>query len=198
MLRIGRRQALFATLTAGTSAGAVLSMTLPPRPASAQGSALLGQLVEGPPRALPELSFTDEEGTRKSVADFAGKGLVVNFWATWCAPCVEEMPSLDRLQELVEREGILVLPLSSDRGGASQVRGFYARTRVRNLDIWLDPQGAAGRALGVRGLPTTLVLDRQGREVARLEGSADWSAPEKLEAIRRLLAAPAPERPTST
>ncbi|QDJ08777.1 Thiol:disulfide interchange protein tlpA [Roseomonas mucosa] len=158
----------------------------------------MGQLVEGPPRALPELSFTDEEGTRKSVADFAGKGLVVNFWATWCAPCVEEMPSLDRLQELVEREGILVLPLSSDRGGAPQVRGFYARTRVRNLDIWLDPQGAAGRALGVRGLPTTLVLDRQGREVARLEGSADWSAPEKLEAIRRLLAAPAPERPTST
>lgn len=198
MLRIGRRQALFATLTAGTSAGAVLSMALPPRPAFAQGSSPLGQLVEGPPRALPELSFTDEEGARKTVADFAGKGLVVNFWATWCAPCVEEMPSLDRLQELVEREGILVLPLSSDRGGASQVRGFYARTRVRNLDIWLDPQGAAGRALGVRGLPTTLVLDRQGREVARLEGSADWSAPGKLEAIRRLLAAPAPERPTST
>ena len=95
-------------------------------------------------------------------------------------------------------EDILVLPLSSDRGGASQVRGFYARTRVKNLDIWLDPQGAAGRALGVRGLPTTLVLDRQGREVARLEGSADWSAPGKLGAIRRLLAAPAPERPTST
>lgn len=198
MLRIGRRQALFATLTAGTSAGAVLSMALPPRPALAQ-SALLGQLIEGPPKPVPDLSFTDADGARKTVADFAGKGLVMNFWATWCAPCVEEMPSLDRLQELVEREGILVLPLSSDRGGASQVRGFYARTRVKNLDIWLDPQGAAGRALGVRGLPTTLVLDRQGREVGRLEGSADWSAPEKLEAIRRLLApSRTPERPTST
>ena len=97
MLRIGRRQALFATLTAGTSAGAVLSMALPPRPALAQ-SALLGQLIEGPPKPVPDLSFTDADGARKTVADFAGKGLVMNFWATWCAPCVQEMPALDRTQ----------------------------------------------------------------------------------------------------
>jgi hypothetical protein len=96
------------------------------------------------------------------------------------------------------REGVVVLPLSSDRGGAAVVQPFYERTQLRTLRIWLDPRGAAGRALGARGLPTTILVDRGGRERARLEGDAAWDAPEFMAAIRRLTARGAGTAPRST
>ena len=113
--------------------------------------------------------------------------MVLNLWATWCPPCVAEMPALDRLQGAVMSDGIAVLPLSSDRGGNAQVQSFYAARGITRLGVWLDPRGAAGRALGVRGLPTTVLIDPRGRERARLEGAAEWDAPEMVDAIRRLI-----------
>jgi thiol-disulfide isomerase/thioredoxin len=137
--------------------------------------------------AMPEISFTNSEGRPHTLADFAGRGLVINLWATWCPPCVAEMPALDRLAATLERENIQVLPLSSDRGGREVVQAFYERTGLRTLRIWLDARGAASRALGARGLPTTVIVDRAGRERARLEGDAAWDAPEFVTAIRRLV-----------
>ncbi len=136
--------------------------------------------------ALPEIGFTNAEGRPHTLADFAGRGLVINLWATWCPPCVAEMPALDRLAATLERDNIQVLPLSSDRGGREVVQAFYDRTRVKTLQVWLDPRGAASRALGARGLPTTIIVDRAGQERARLEGDAAWDAPEFIAAIRRL------------
>ncbi|MBR0681079.1 TlpA family protein disulfide reductase [Roseomonas eburnea] len=135
---------------------------------------------------LPDLTFTDAQGKAHGIADFAGRGLVINLWATWCPPCVAEMPALDRLAAALAREAILVLPLSSDRGGAPVVQAFYERARLQSLGIWLDPRGAAARALGARGLPTTVIVDRRGRERARLEGDAAWDTPEFVALIRRL------------
>jgi thiol-disulfide isomerase/thioredoxin len=154
----------------------------------------LSRLRETPAgKPIPEgLVFLDAEGRETRFDAFRGKGLVVNFWATWCPPCVAEMPALDRAHAALARDGIEVLALSSDRGGRAQVEPFYARTGLRHLAIWLDPRGAAGRAFGVRGLPTTLILDRAGQEVARLEGEAEWDRPEILAAIRRLVRGPAP------
>lgn len=150
------------------------------------GLSKLRETPQGLP--IPEgLVFLDAEGRETGFAAFRGRGLVVNFWATWCPPCVAEMPSLDRAHAALARDGIEVLPLSSDRGGRAQVEPFYVRTGLRHLAIWLDPRGTAGRALGVRGLPTTLILDRSGREVGRLEGDAEWDRPEMLAAIRRLV-----------
>jgi thiol-disulfide isomerase/thioredoxin len=183
---------------------AVLAATLAtpaiPRQASAAGDGGLSKLRTLPePRALPDtLVFTDAEGRETRFEAFRGKGLVVNFWATWCPPCVAEMPALDRAHAALARDGIEVLALSSDRGGRTQVAPFYARTGLKNLAMWFDPRGAAGRALGVRGLPTTLILDRAGREVARLEGEAEWDRPEMLAAIRRLARGGAPASNTST
>jgi thiol-disulfide isomerase/thioredoxin len=169
--------------------GATLAATLRPGQARAAGGALRHGV-----QPLPDFTFTDGEGAPRRVADFAGQGLLLNFWATWCPPCVAEMPALDRLQALLKPEGILVLPLSSDRGGRAQVAPFYARVELSHLGIWLDPRGAAGRLLGVRGLPTTVIVDRQGREVARLEGAAVWDAPDMMAAIRELVG-PATPRP---
>jgi len=112
---------------------------------------------------------------------------VINLWATWCPPCVAEMPALDRLQGMLRAERIAVLALSSDRGGRAQVEPFYQRLGLKELTIWLDPRGAAARALGARGLPTTVIIDRVGREVARLEGEAAWDAPALVAAVRRLV-----------
>jgi thiol-disulfide isomerase/thioredoxin len=132
----------------------------------------------------------DADGKEMGLPAFAGQGLVINLWATWCPPCVAEMPALDRLQAMVRAERIAVLALSSDRGGRAQVEPFYQRLGLKELAIWLDPRGAAARALGARGLPTTVIIDRAGREVARLEGEAAWDAPELVAAVRRLVGAP--------
>jgi thiol-disulfide isomerase/thioredoxin len=160
----------------------------------AAGDGGLSRLRETPGgKPIPDdLVFLDAEGRETRLDSLRGKGLVVNFWATWCPPCVAEMPALDRAQAALARDGIEVLALSSDRGGRAQVEPFYARTGVRHLPVLLDPRGAAGRAFGVRGLPTTLILDRAGQEVARLEGEAEWDAPAMLAAIRRLVRGAAP------
>jgi len=163
--------------------GGTLAAVVGPGQARAAGQGTLRRGVQ----ALPAFTFTDGEGEERRVADFAGQGVLLNFWATWCPPCVAEMPALDRLHALLKPEGFTVLALSSDRGGRGQVAPFYARVELRHLGIWLDPRGAAGRSLGVRGLPTSVIVDRQGQEVARLEGAATWDAPEMVAAIRELI-----------
>lgn len=140
-----------------------------------------------PPRPLPAISFVDGDGAAHALSDYAGKAVVLNLWATWCPPCVAEMPSLAALARSARRD-LVVLPLSSDRGGATVVERFYHAHGITGLPVALDPKGHALEALGARGLPTTLIIDRQGRERARLEGAADWAAPEALAAIRTLVA----------
>ena len=185
----GRRRAL---LTG--AAGATLLAAGVVRQAGAAGADHgLSKLRETPEgRMLPDgLTFTDADGARTDFTAFRGKGLVVNFWATWCPPCVAEMPALDRLHAAVARDGIEVLALSNDRGGRAQVEPFYQRTGIRNLGIWLDPRGATGRALEIRVLPTTLIIDRRGLEVGRLMGEAAWDQAPVIAAIRRLTRIPA-------
>jgi len=115
-----------------------------------------------------------------------GKVVVLNLWATWCVPCVAELPSLVALAGKLAAAGIVVLPLSDDRGGAPVVQRFYQTHSIAGLGVWLDPKGMAAEALGARGLPTTIIIDRQGRERARLEGGADWASAEAVAAVIRL------------
>lgn len=149
--------------------------------------AAIQKLMPSDPKPLPPLNFTDAEGKPYDLGAFSGQAVLINLWATWCAPCVKEMPALDRAQEVLKAEGWVVLPLSSDRGGKPQVESFYQRTGLKNLGIWLDPKGECARAVKARGLPTSLVVDREGREVARLEGEAEWDSPAMLEALRKLV-----------
>ena len=140
-----------------------------------------------PPRPLPEEPFFDMAGRPQSFADYRGRGLVVNFWATWCAPCVKEMPDLDRLNARLKPEGIEVLTLSTDREGAKVVEPFFRKLDLRTLPALLDKSGAVARALKVAGLPTTLLVDREGREVARIIGAAAWDSEQVVATVRRCI-----------
>lgn len=160
---------------------------LPAQAALAQHAGTGIERLREESRPAPAVSFTDAEGKPHSFTDFAGQGLVVNLWATWCPPCVAEMPALDRLAGMLAGERITVLALSSDRGGREVVQAFYQRLNLQRLGIWLDPRGAAARGAGARGLPTTLLIDRDGMERGRLTGEAEWDAAPLVAAVRRLV-----------
>jgi len=136
--------------------------------------------VHDEPRALREIRFQDEAGTVLTLEDFRGKVVVLNLWATWCTPCREEMPTLDALQAQLGGERFEVVALSIDRAGPSVVREFYQEVGIRHLRLYIDPSMRSPAALGVAGIPTTLVVDPDGRELARLVGPADWAAPDML------------------
>jgi len=155
---------------------------------TAIGSAGAGPLREftrtDPPLPVPDFAFTDKTGAVLSLADFKGKVVLLNIWATWCAPCVKELPALDRLQAKLARDDATVIALSIDRGGLAQVARFFDRLEIRNLAIHLDPQSRVWRALKVKALPLTLLIDPAGREVGRIEGAAEWDAQEAVALIR--------------
>lgn len=130
------------------------------------------------PMAAPALAFTAQDGSPKQLADFRGRPVLVNLWATWCGPCVEEMPSLARLQ--AKRPGLTILALSEDRQGESAVAPFLAKLKIDGLAVYLDPANAAIKQFGVRGLPTSFLIGADGNVIWSYEGSADWDSPEAL------------------
>ena len=156
------------------------------RPASESEPARDGAFVfrtHAAPRPVPDLAFEDGEGRKRTLADFRGKTVLLNVWATWCVPCREEMPALDRLQQKLGGPGFEVLALSIDAGGAAAVRHFFEVTGIRSLGIYIDPSTAAMSALGIVGIPTTLLLDRDGREIGRRTGPVPWDGPEATRMI---------------
>lgn len=145
---------------------------------------------DNPPKAAPAVTFTDAAGRQLSLADFRGKVVLLNFWATWCGPCVKELPSLDRLQAKLGSDRFTVVAISVDRQGLDVVRPFLAKAAIRSLTTYTDPHGDSMRAFGVQGLPTSFIIDRAGREAGRLEGMANWNTPE-AEALMRYYIGPA-------
>ena len=171
---------------AGGTLAAGLFARKPHAEGGLMGVAALKKLAK--PVAHPDLGFALPDGSRRTLADYAGHALVVNFWATWCAPCVAEMPALSALARAGAAEDILVLPVSLDRGGAPAVEKFYLSHRLADLPVLLDQKSEAMRLLALRGVPTTLVIGRDGMERARSEGPIAWDSKDVLAAIRALVA----------
>ena len=172
------------------AAAGTLAATVWPRKPNAETLPPLADALEklNPPGALPDAAFVTPDGESHYLSAFKGRGMVVNMWATWCAPCVAEMPSLDMLSKALAPHDIAVLPLSSDRGGADTVRAWYQAHGITALPVLLDPKGEMARAFNARGIPTTVIIDKAGRVVARMEGAADWAAPGAQALIVKLTA----------
>lgn len=128
------------------------------------------------PRLVPQVAFVDDLGRKLTFADFKGKLLVVDFWATWCLPCRQEFPAFDRLQQRLEGKNVVVLPISIDRKGMLAVNKFYEDVKPVHLGRYLDDSHDLSDAMGVRGLPSTVIIGPDGGEIGRVEGPADWDS----------------------
>jgi thiol-disulfide isomerase/thioredoxin len=145
--------------------------------------------VHEAPVAVPEISFADGDGLPRTLADFHGKVVLLNIWATWCAPCRKEMPTLDRLQAELGGPDFEVIAVSMDRGGPDKVKKFFAEIGIEHLALNIDTSGKAMFTLGAPGLPMTLLIDGKGKEIGRLIGPAEWDAPDMVTFIRSHFAA---------
>jgi thiol-disulfide isomerase/thioredoxin len=155
--------------------------------ADAAGQAPLGEFIPASrPWPAPSVGFADAKGKSFRLSDFAGKLVLVNLWATWCMPCRHEMPSLERLQTRLG-DKITILAISEDIGGSKAVAPFVAKLGLKVVKIYLDPESAVGGAFKVDGLPTSFLVDRQGRVLGRVEGEAEWDSPKMLAIIDRFL-----------
>jgi len=130
------------------------------------------------PKALPDVAFLNGEGETVSLMDWRGKVVLLNLWATWCAPCREEMPALDRLQKALGSDKFQVVALAVDKAGLEGALKFLSDIKVENLEVFADPSAKVGAQLRAIGMPATILIDPQGREIGRLVGPAKWDSPE--------------------
>jgi thiol-disulfide isomerase/thioredoxin len=138
------------------------------------------------PQPAPEMSFDGLDGKPVSLADFRGKLVILNLWATWCQPCLREMPSLEKLEARLGPT-LVVLAVSEDRGGAEMVKPFLAKFDLDKLKIGLDPKSTAVHTLHARGLPTSLVVAPDGNVAGTVEGGAEWDSDQMVAALTKLL-----------
>lgn len=180
------------------NAGAARECPVQEEAAAAIGEAATGELAAlngtGEGRGYASMAFKDAAGTDMTIADFKGKALLVNFWASWCVPCREEMPALDALATKFNSDEFMVLPINLDigAGGLEKAQAFLDENSFANLPLYADNTFAAFERLKQQavaiGLPATLVLDADGCELAVLQGPAHWDTPDGEKVIEALLA----------
>jgi len=180
-LRLLRLIVLYTALSFGANAAAAADLN------ALKDGDMKKLVVYEAPLDLPELGFTEEAGAEKSLADYRGKVVLLNFWATWCAPCRAEMPELAALQNALGGAEFQVVTLATGRNPPPKIDRFFSEIGVTNLPKYRDEKQMLARAMGVAGLPVTVLIDRDGREVARLIGEAAWNAPEAQAVIRALV-----------
>jgi thiol-disulfide isomerase/thioredoxin len=141
------------------------------------------------PRPVAPLRFTNGDDAPLTLADFHGRLVLLNLWATWCVPCRNEMPALDRLQAKLGGPGFAVVPLSIDHRGRDAVARFYRQLGVKSLRIYVDKSANVIYAVNAVGMPTTLLIDAQGRELGRVIGPAEWDGRAMLSTLAHYLEA---------
>jgi len=139
------------------------------------------------PQPVSQIPFTRQDGTTGTLADYQGKHIVLNFWATWCAPCRKEMPMLSELQTELGGDAFEVVTLATGRNAPPAMKKFFDEIGVDNLPLHRDPQSAIAREMGVFGLPITVILTPEGQEIARLQGDAHWNSDSAKAILRALI-----------
>ena len=149
------------------------------------GAATEELVLHPSPRQLTPLRFASPDGSPTSLASWRGRVVLLNFWATWCAPCVKEMASLDHLQAILGGPAFEVIALSIDTGGLASVRSFFTRQKIGHLRIFVDAFADASSGWTGTGLPLTVLIDREGREIARHLGAATWDRQSIVQLLQR-------------
>ena len=137
--------------------------------------------------SAPKTIFFDTGGKELTLNDFKGRLTLVNFWATWCAPCRKEMPSLEVLSNQIGGDTFQVVTIATMRSSEEAVKKFFNDNSIIDLPKFRDPKGYLARASGVAALPLTILLDRNGNEISRLIGDADWAQDETIEFIKKAI-----------
>ena len=153
-----------------------------------QGEVAALTLASGP-NPLGALAFDDAQGTRTTVAAFAGKTVLLNLWATWCVPCRAEMPALDKLQARLGSAEFAVVPVNIDQQRLDRARGFFKEIGATNLPYYADKSADILRVLNGKGLPTTVLIGRDGCEIGTMAGPAQWDSPDARALIEKVEAA---------
>ncbi|TXB70103.1 TlpA family protein disulfide reductase [Paracoccus aurantiacus] len=178
---------LYTALAAGANmavAGSTLAGEIDLAAAKAGGL----ELAAGSGEQVSDTPYTDQEGAEYRLSDHRGTALLVNFWATWCAPCREEMPALNSLQKEFGGEGFEVLTIAAGRNPPRAIEKFLKEAEIDALPVLLDPRQKLAREFGVLALPATILIDADGKEVARLMGPADWASDTAKDVVNELKA----------
>jgi thiol-disulfide isomerase/thioredoxin len=138
-------------------------------------------------RPVAAVRFDDDRGQERNLSDFRGKVVLLNIWATWCVPCRKEMPALDHIEALLGGLKFTVVTVSVDRLGFEAVGRFFEEVGIQRLPAYVDNSGNASRTLRAFGLPTSVVIDRDGREIGRITGPAEWDSPETIAFLRNII-----------
>lgn len=157
-------------------------------PVAEKASAMAAFIKHPVPKDMPVIRFSDGAGAAKDLSQWKGKVVLLNLWATWCAPCRKEMPELSKLQKLLGSSEFEVVALSEDLKGAEASAAFLKDSGSENLALYVDPKATALVALQSAGLPTTLLIDRSGKEIGRLLGPADWASDEAQNLVKAAIA----------
>ncbi len=136
---------------------------------------------------IPDTIFTDEAGRELTISDFRGRIVLMNFWATWCGPCVREMPALERLSARLGGDDFAVIALSEDRNGWEKIGPFRDKLGLKSLALYHDVKSVMMFGTKARGLPTTILIGRDGRELGRLTGPAEWDSEDAVALMRHYI-----------
>ena len=168
----------------------VLAIILPPKLRSnfSIGPNLVGQMkpfrLATTIRTQPDISWKNAENKKVTLKTFDGKVVLLNFWASWCQPCLRELPSINRLQAKLGGNMFTVVALNTDRGGKTIAARFKRKLKLNNLNIYTDKINSVAKTLKIRVLPTTIIFDANGREVGKMEAAAEWDTEEALSLIQ--------------
>ncbi|VAV90843.1 Thiol:disulfide oxidoreductase TlpA [hydrothermal vent metagenome] len=186
-MRLIRPAVLYIAAGLGAIAAVVFFITRdgPPQPVVTVDYSALMQLRDGDmkklnfhpaPKPVSTSTFESEDGTAMTLADYKGKYILLNFWATWCAPCRREMPMLSDIQTAMGGDNFAVVTIATGRNPPPAIKKFFSEIGVDNLPRHRDPKSLVGNEMGIFGLPVTMIIDPSGQEIARLTGDAEWNS----------------------
>ncbi|WP_460275090.1 TlpA disulfide reductase family protein [Celeribacter sp. ULVN23_4] len=182
------KKLIAATLYTALSLGAIPASAMDLSTAAALRDGSMQKLAfHSEAKDVSALPFTTVDGVEETLADYQGQLVLLNFWATWCAPCRKEMPALDQLSEAYGDKGLVVLPIATGHNPLPAIQKFYEKAGVKSLPLRLDAKGAMGRDMGVLGLPVSILISPEGKEIARMTGDAEWFSPSAQAIVTELL-----------